>query len=72
MYACLSMQVLLSNPVLNNTVNLEAAQMLRKNYRLYRERVVQCVTNSKQLEGNKCLRFRFLVVDKFFLHYGEF
>ncbi|KAM3840609.1 ubiquitin-conjugating enzyme E2 U [Vipera latastei] len=47
----LTIQVLLSNPVLNNTVNLEAAQMLRNNYRLYRERVVQCVTNSKQLEA---------------------
>ncbi|XP_015671030.1 ubiquitin-conjugating enzyme E2 U [Protobothrops mucrosquamatus] len=43
--------VLLSNPVLNNAVNLEAAQMLRTNYRLYREKVVQCVTNSKQLEA---------------------
>ncbi|XP_039184895.1 ubiquitin-conjugating enzyme E2 U [Crotalus tigris] len=47
----LTIQVLLSNPVLNNAVNLEAAQMLRKNYRLYREKVVQCVTNSKQLEA---------------------
>ncbi|XP_026521497.1 ubiquitin-conjugating enzyme E2 U [Notechis scutatus] len=47
----LTIQVLLSNPVLDNAVNLEAAQMLRNNYPLYREKVVQCVTNSKQLEA---------------------
>ncbi|KAM6455322.1 ubiquitin-conjugating enzyme E2 U [Liasis olivaceus] len=47
----LSIQVLLSNPVLNNAVNLEAAQMLTSNYPLYREKVIQCVTNSKQLEA---------------------
>ncbi|KAG8132500.1 hypothetical protein E2320_010351, partial [Naja naja] len=45
----LTIQVLLSNPVLDNAVNVEAAQMLRNNYPLYREKVVQCVTNSKQL-----------------------
>ncbi|XP_013929405.1 PREDICTED: ubiquitin-conjugating enzyme E2 U [Thamnophis sirtalis] len=47
----LTIQVLLSNPVLDNAVNLEAAQMLKNNYPLYREKVVQCVINSKQLEA---------------------
>ncbi|XP_070602178.1 ubiquitin-conjugating enzyme E2 U [Erythrolamprus reginae] len=47
----LTIQVLLSNPVLNNPLNLEAAQMLKNNYALYREKVVQCVTNSKNLEA---------------------
>ncbi|XP_060545931.1 ubiquitin-conjugating enzyme E2 U isoform X2 [Pantherophis guttatus] len=47
----LTIQVLLSNPVLKNAVNLEAAQMLKNNYPQYREKVVQCVTNSKQLEA---------------------
>lgn len=72
MRACIFMQVLLSNPVLKNAVNLEAAQMLKNNYPQYREKVVQCVTNSKQLEGNKYLCFLLLIIDKFFLHYGEF
>ncbi|XP_066481950.1 ubiquitin-conjugating enzyme E2 U [Tiliqua scincoides] len=46
----LSIQVLLSNPVLTNAVNLEAAKMLRNNYALYRERVIQCVKASQHLE----------------------
>uniref|UniRef100_A0A8D2L1J4 Ubiquitin conjugating enzyme E2 U n=1 Tax=Varanus komodoensis TaxID=61221 RepID=A0A8D2L1J4_VARKO len=49
----LSIQVLLSNPVLNNAVNLEAAKMLQDNYPLYRQRVIQCVRTSQYLKGNK-------------------
>ncbi|KAH0618539.1 hypothetical protein JD844_017846 [Phrynosoma platyrhinos] len=45
----LSIQVLLSNPVLNNAVNLEAAKMLQNNYPLYRQRVMQCVKASQHL-----------------------
>ncbi|KAJ7332637.1 hypothetical protein JRQ81_014817 [Phrynocephalus forsythii] len=47
----LSIQVLLSNPVLSNAVNLEAAKMLLNNYSLYRERVIQCVRTSQHLEA---------------------
>ncbi|XP_042317253.1 ubiquitin-conjugating enzyme E2 U isoform X2 [Sceloporus undulatus] len=45
----LSIQVLLSNPVLDNAVNLEAAIMLENNYPLYRQRVIQCVEASQNL-----------------------
>ncbi|XP_063155925.1 ubiquitin-conjugating enzyme E2 U [Candoia aspera] len=58
----LSIQVLLSNPVLDNAVNLEAAEMLKSNYPLYREKVIQCVTNSKQLEGTNNQEFRHFVL----------
>ncbi|XP_062990950.1 ubiquitin-conjugating enzyme E2 U [Elgaria multicarinata webbii] len=51
----LSLQVLLSNPVLNNAVNLNAAQMLRDNYPLYRQRVIQCVRTSQHLEAHPSL-----------------
>uniref|UniRef100_A0A6J0V977 Ubiquitin-conjugating enzyme E2 U isoform X2 n=1 Tax=Pogona vitticeps TaxID=103695 RepID=A0A6J0V977_9SAUR len=47
----LSIQVLLSNPVLHNAVNLEAAKMLQNNYSLYRKRVIQCVRTSQHLEA---------------------
>ncbi|XP_044286287.1 ubiquitin-conjugating enzyme E2 U [Varanus komodoensis] len=47
----LSIQVLLSNPVLNNAVNLEAAKMLQDNYPLYRQRVIQCVRTSQYLKA---------------------
>ncbi|KAJ6662569.1 hypothetical protein lerEdw1_011706 [Lerista edwardsae] len=46
----LSIQVLLSNPVLKDAVNLEAAKLLHKNYALYRKRVIQCVKASQHLE----------------------
>ncbi|XP_053105823.1 ubiquitin-conjugating enzyme E2 U isoform X2 [Hemicordylus capensis] len=47
----LTIQVLLSNPVLHNAVNLEAAEMLQNHYSLYRKRVIQCVTTSQHLEA---------------------
>ncbi|XP_061486487.1 ubiquitin-conjugating enzyme E2 U isoform X2 [Rhineura floridana] len=47
----LSIQVLLSNPVLKDAVNPEAAKMLLNNYPLYRERVIECVKTSQHLEA---------------------
>ncbi|XP_077189584.1 ubiquitin-conjugating enzyme E2 U isoform X2 [Paroedura picta] len=47
----LTIQVMLSNPVLDNAVNMEAAEMLNNNISLYRERVIQCVTTSQRLEA---------------------
>ncbi|XP_033007781.1 ubiquitin-conjugating enzyme E2 U [Lacerta agilis] len=47
----LSIQVLLSNPVLENAVNLEAANLLKNNYPLYRKKVIQCVKGSQHLEA---------------------
>ncbi|XP_015271659.1 PREDICTED: ubiquitin-conjugating enzyme E2 U [Gekko japonicus] len=47
----LSIQVILSNPVLDNAVNTEAAKMLKNNISLYRKRVMQCVTTSQRLEA---------------------
>lgn len=46
----LSIQVLLSNPVLTNPVNVEAAKMLWNNYPMYREKVIECVKASQHLE----------------------
>nr|XP_003220182.2 PREDICTED: ubiquitin-conjugating enzyme E2 U [Anolis carolinensis] len=46
----LSIQVMLSKPVLNNAVNLEAAKMMQNNYRQYRQRVIQCVKASQHIE----------------------
>nr|XP_025967390.1 ubiquitin-conjugating enzyme E2 U [Dromaius novaehollandiae] len=42
----LAIQVMLSNPVTENAVNAEAAEMLKNNMPLYRQMVVQCVRNS--------------------------
>uniref|UniRef100_A0A8D0HKM5 Ubiquitin conjugating enzyme E2 U n=1 Tax=Sphenodon punctatus TaxID=8508 RepID=A0A8D0HKM5_SPHPU len=47
----LAIQVMLSNPVLENAVNLEAAAMLQNDIDLYRRVVIQCVRASKHLEG---------------------
>ncbi|XP_060089314.1 ubiquitin-conjugating enzyme E2 U [Heteronotia binoei] len=47
----LSIQVMLSNPILDNAVNMEAATMLKNNISLYRKRVIQCVTTSQHLEA---------------------
>ncbi|XP_062437443.1 ubiquitin-conjugating enzyme E2 U [Rhea pennata] len=42
----LAIQVMLSNPVTENAVNMEAAEMLKNNMPLYRQMVMQCVRNS--------------------------
>nr|XP_013807531.1 PREDICTED: ubiquitin-conjugating enzyme E2 U-like [Apteryx mantelli mantelli] len=42
----LAIQVMLSNPVTENAVNAEAAEMLKNNMPLYRQMVMQCVRNS--------------------------
>nr|XP_056700739.1 ubiquitin-conjugating enzyme E2 U [Euleptes europaea] len=47
----LTIQVMLSNPVLDNAVNMEAAKMLKNNISLYRKRVIRCVTASQRLEA---------------------
>ncbi|XP_054837709.1 ubiquitin-conjugating enzyme E2 U [Eublepharis macularius] len=47
----LTIQVMLSNPVLDNAVNLEAAKMMKNDISLYRKRVIQCVTTSQRLEA---------------------
>lgn len=69
---CLFTQVLLSNPVLKDPVNLEAARLLKKNYAQYRKRVIECVKASQHLEGNKPPCFMLLVINIFFEHNGEF
>ncbi|XP_064415575.1 ubiquitin-conjugating enzyme E2 U [Latimeria chalumnae] len=47
----LTIQVLLSNPVLENAVNVEAAELLKTNPALYRQMVLECVKTSQLLEG---------------------
>ncbi|XP_067157455.1 ubiquitin-conjugating enzyme E2 U isoform X1 [Apteryx mantelli] len=42
----LAIQVMLSNPITENAVNAEAAEMLKNNMPLYRQMVMQCVRNS--------------------------
>uniref|UniRef100_A0A674JR77 UBC core domain-containing protein n=1 Tax=Terrapene triunguis TaxID=2587831 RepID=A0A674JR77_9SAUR len=46
----LAIQVMLSNPELENAVNVEAAEMLKNNISLYRQMVIQCVRTSQHLE----------------------
>ncbi|CAM5135846.1 unnamed protein product [Eretmochelys imbricata] len=46
----LAVQVMLSNPELENAVNVEAAEMLKNNISLYRQMVIQCVRTSQHLE----------------------
>ncbi|XP_038609019.1 ubiquitin-conjugating enzyme E2 U [Tachyglossus aculeatus] len=46
----LAIQVLLSNPVLENAVNVEAAEMMRNNMSLYRQIVMDCVRASHSLQ----------------------
>uniref|UniRef100_A0A6I8N818 Ubiquitin conjugating enzyme E2 U n=1 Tax=Ornithorhynchus anatinus TaxID=9258 RepID=A0A6I8N818_ORNAN len=46
----LAIQALLSNPVLENAVNVEAAEMMRKNMSSYRQMVMDCVRASHNLE----------------------
>uniref|UniRef100_A0A8C4Y443 Ubiquitin conjugating enzyme E2 U n=1 Tax=Gopherus evgoodei TaxID=1825980 RepID=A0A8C4Y443_9SAUR len=46
----LAIQVMLSNPELENAVNVEAAEMLKNNISLYRQMVIQCVKTSQHLE----------------------
>uniref|UniRef100_A0A8B9SA60 Ubiquitin conjugating enzyme E2 U n=1 Tax=Apteryx owenii TaxID=8824 RepID=A0A8B9SA60_APTOW len=41
----LAIQVMLSNPITENAVNAEAAEMLKNNMPLYRQMVMQCVRN---------------------------
>uniref|UniRef100_A0A670IYR7 Ubiquitin conjugating enzyme E2 U n=1 Tax=Podarcis muralis TaxID=64176 RepID=A0A670IYR7_PODMU len=62
----LCIQVLLSIPVLKNPVNLEAANLLKNNYPLYRKKVIQCVRTSQHLDGNKPPCFMLLVINIFF------
>ncbi|XP_048395640.1 ubiquitin-conjugating enzyme E2 U-like isoform X1 [Stegostoma tigrinum] len=45
----LTIQVMLSNPVLENAVNVEAVEMLRENPARYREMILECVRTSRQL-----------------------
>lgn len=45
---------MLSNPELENAVNVEAAEMLKNNVSLYRQMVIQCVRTSQHPEGNTC------------------
>ncbi|MGH0124226.1 UNVERIFIED_CONTAM: hypothetical protein FKN15_024655 [Acipenser sinensis] len=46
----LTVQVMLSNPVLENAVNTEAAEMLRTEPSIFRQVVLDCVSNSLQLQ----------------------
>ncbi|XP_014430056.2 ubiquitin-conjugating enzyme E2 U isoform X1 [Pelodiscus sinensis] len=46
----LAIQVMLSNPELENAVNVEAAEMLKNNISLYRQMVLRCVRTSQHLE----------------------
>ncbi|XP_043941494.1 ubiquitin-conjugating enzyme E2 U [Protopterus annectens] len=46
----LTLQVMLSNPVIENAVNLEALEMMMKNPSQYRQMVLKCVKASQQLE----------------------
>uniref|UniRef100_A0A8C3TDP2 UBC core domain-containing protein n=1 Tax=Chelydra serpentina TaxID=8475 RepID=A0A8C3TDP2_CHESE len=46
----LTIQVMLSNPELENVLNVEAAEMLKNNISLYRQMVIQCVRTSQHLE----------------------
>ncbi|XP_067391680.1 ubiquitin-conjugating enzyme E2 U [Emydura macquarii macquarii] len=46
----LTIQVMLSNPELENAVNVEAAEMLKNNISLYRQMVIQCVRTSQHPE----------------------
>uniref|UniRef100_A0A8C8VQ72 Ubiquitin conjugating enzyme E2 U n=1 Tax=Pelusios castaneus TaxID=367368 RepID=A0A8C8VQ72_9SAUR len=48
----LAIQVMLSNPELENAVNVEAAEMLKNNISLYRQMVIQCVRTSQHPEGS--------------------
>ncbi|XP_043556088.1 ubiquitin-conjugating enzyme E2 U-like isoform X1 [Chiloscyllium plagiosum] len=45
----LTIQVMLSNPVLEDAVNVDAAEMLRENPVCYREMILECVRSSRQL-----------------------
>ncbi|XP_051868569.1 ubiquitin-conjugating enzyme E2 U-like isoform X2 [Pristis pectinata] len=47
----LTIQVMLSNPVLENPINVEAAKMLMENPPRYREMVLECVRASRQLKA---------------------
>ncbi|KAM3915523.1 ubiquitin-conjugating enzyme E2 U [Leptodactylus fuscus] len=49
-YILLVIQAMLSNPVLENSVNPEAAKMVANNSSLYREIVLNCVKASRQIE----------------------
>ncbi|XP_078074537.1 ubiquitin-conjugating enzyme E2 U-like [Mustelus asterias] len=46
----LTIQVMLSNPVLENAVNVEAVEMLKENPSRYREMILECVRTSRQLK----------------------
>ncbi|XP_078417969.1 ubiquitin-conjugating enzyme E2 U-like [Cetorhinus maximus] len=46
----LTIQVMLSNPVLENVVNVEAVEMLKENPSHYREMILECVRTSRQLK----------------------
>ncbi|XP_035926343.2 ubiquitin-conjugating enzyme E2 U [Halichoerus grypus] len=48
----LTLQVMLSNPVLENPVNLEAAQMLIKDESLYKQEVLRLFNQPTQLRNN--------------------
>ncbi|XP_033883432.2 ubiquitin-conjugating enzyme E2 U-like [Acipenser ruthenus] len=47
----LTVQVMLSNPVLENAVNTEAAEMLRTEPSIFRQVVLDCVSNSLQIQS---------------------
>ncbi|XP_072254158.1 ubiquitin-conjugating enzyme E2 U-like, partial [Pyxicephalus adspersus] len=47
----LAIQALLSNPVLEDFVNLEAADALLNRPELYRQMVLNCVKVSRQIDG---------------------
>ncbi|XP_066548521.1 ubiquitin-conjugating enzyme E2 U-like isoform X2 [Amia ocellicauda] len=49
----LALQVLLSNPVLEDAVNVEAAEMLRRNPSLFRQAVLDCVRRSRRLQSGR-------------------
>uniref|UniRef100_A0A8C3RQ25 UBC core domain-containing protein n=1 Tax=Chelydra serpentina TaxID=8475 RepID=A0A8C3RQ25_CHESE len=44
----LTIQVMLSNPELENVLNVEAAEMLKNNISLYRQMVIQCVRTKQK------------------------
>ena len=46
-------QVMLSNPVLENAVNLDAVQMLIHHPHAYKQMVQDCVSASQRVEGRR-------------------
>uniref|UniRef100_A0A674K9S0 UBC core domain-containing protein n=1 Tax=Terrapene triunguis TaxID=2587831 RepID=A0A674K9S0_9SAUR len=55
----LAIQVMLSNPELENAVNVEAAEMLKNNISLYRQMVIQCKITPATLKQERITTISF-------------